>query len=194
MKNEFDAFERRLSDALQGDEMPRADFVDRVMTQVRETPQEDVSRKPAPKFRAWRLAACAAAVAVVAVPLLFAVTMRAGSAAPEAADCCAPAEAPTEGGAETFSYSMTGEETEPADMKQKAEEDSVNAAANVMQETVTVSDPAVAKEVLAWLTENGYVDDGGYLLSAEEAAALMDAVPQAELPLCTVQLIVEAGE
>ena len=188
MKNEFDAFEQRLSHALQRDEMPQADFVNKVMAQVRETPQEKKTRF-APKFKTWQIAACAAVVAVVAVPLIFATNMRAGSAAPAAADCCAPEESPVEsGGAEAFSYSMT------ADAEPKEKQESVNDSANVMQETVTIADPAVAKEVLAWLDENGYVDDGGYLLSAEEAAELMKAVPQAGLPLCTVQLILEGGQ
>lgn len=187
MKSEFDAFEQRLSHALQGDEMPQADFVNKVMAQVRETPQEKKTRS-APKFKTWQIAACAAVVAVVAVPLIFATTMRAGSAAPAAADCCAPEESPVEGGAEAFSYSMT------ADAEPKAKEEAVNDLANVTQETVTISDPDVVKEALAWLEENGYVDDGGYLLSAEEVMQLMESVPQAELPLCTVQLILEAAE
>lgn len=187
MKDEFDAFEQRLSNALQGDEMPQTDFMDKVMAQVRETPQEKET-KSVPKFKTWQIAACAAVVAVVAVPLIFATTMRAGSAAPAAADCCAPEESPMEGGVEAFSYSMT------ADAEPKAKEEAVNDAANVTQETVTISDPDVVEEALAWLEENGYVDDGGYLLSAEEAAELMKAVPQAELPLCTVQLILEGGE
>lgn len=187
MKNEFDAFEQRLSHALQGDEMPQADFVNKVMAQVRETPQEKKT-KSAPKFKTWQIAACAAVVAVVAVPVVFMTTMRCGSAAPAAADCCAPEESPVEGSAEAFSYSVT------ADAEPKAKEEAVNDSANVTQETVTISDPDVVKEALAWLEENGYVDDGGYLLSAEEAAQLMKAVPRAELPLCTVQLILEAAE
>lgn len=187
MKDEFDAFEQRLSNALQGDEMPQTDFMDKVMAQVRETPQEKKT-KSVPKFKTWQIAACAAVVAVVAVPAIFMATMRAGSAAPAAADCCAPEESPVEGGVEAFSYSMT------ADAEPKAKEEAVNDAANVTQETVTISDPDVVEEALAWLEENGYVDDGGYLLSAEEAAELMKAVPRAELPLCTVQLILEGGE
>ena len=188
MKNEFDAFEQRLSHALQGDEMPQADFVNKVMAQVRETPQEKKT-KSAPKFKTWQIAACAAVVAVVAVPLMFATTMRAGSAAPAAADCCAAEESSVEGGgAEAFSYSMT------ADAEPKTKQEAVNDSVNVMQETVTISDPAVVKEALAWLEENGYVDDGGYLLSAEEVAVLMEAVPQADLPLCTVQLILEGSK
>ena len=188
MKDEFDAFEQRLSNALQGDEMPQTDFMDKVMAQIRETPQES-AKKPTSKFKPWQIAACAAVVAVVAVPAIFMATMRAGSAAPAAAaDCCAPEESPMEGGVEAFSYSMT------ADAEPKAKEGAVNDAANVTQETVTISDPDVVEEALAWLEENGYVDDGGYLLSAEEAAELMKAVPRAELPLCTVQLILEGGE
>ena len=191
MKNEFDAFEQRLSDALQGDEMPQADFVNKVMTRVRETPQKK-AKKVTPRFKTWQIAACAAVVAVVAVPVVFMTTMRVGSAAPAAAaDCAAPAEG--EPAAAEESFTMTAEN---GMVDYGVTEDSMEAKskANVNQETVTISDPDVAEAVRAWLEENGYVDDGGYLLSAEEAAQLMENVPQAELPLCTVQLILEAAE
>ena len=190
MKNEFDAFEQRLSHALQGDEMPQTDFVNKVMAQVRETPQEKKT-KSVPKFKTWQIAACAAVVAVVAVPLMFATTMRAGSAAPAAAaDCAAPAEG--EPAAAEESFTMTAEN---GMVDYGVTQDSMEAKskANETQETVIISDPDVVKEALAWLEENGYVDDGGYLLSAEEAAELMKAVPRAELPLCTVQLVLEDG-
>lgn len=190
MKNEFDDFEQRLSDALQSDEMPSPEFTSRVMAQVRETPQEKKSTSM-PKVKIWQVAACAAVV-LLAVPVFRLTTMRCGSAAPAAAaDCaaeeCAPAEAPAEGGAV---YGFSAAETQSA-QNDKME---VNSAANVQQTVVTVSDPGLVKAAGAWLEEMGYADDGGYVLSAEEAVELNRAVPGLDLPVCTVQLILEGGQ
>lgn len=190
MKNEFDAFEQRLSDALQGDEMPSPEFVSRVMAQVRETPQEK-STRPTPKFKVWQVAACAAVV-LLAVPVIRLTTMRCGSAAPAAAaDCaaeeCAPAEAPADGGM-AYSFSTAENGTMQEDQMK------VEPEANEQQSMVTVSDPVLVRETKAWLGEMGYADDGGYVLSAEEAVELNRAVPGLDLPVCTVQLILEDGQ
>ena len=195
MNNEFDAFEQRIHDALQGDEMPGADFSRRVMAQVRETSQHKASRSM-PRFKVWQIAACIAVV-VLAVPAIWLSTMRCGSAGPkttmEAAEDCAPEEAPA-AAEESFSLTAVNGAMDCEPAEGAMEEPKAKAQDNVNQETVVISDPDVAAEVLAWLEENGYVDDGGYLLSAEEAEALMKSVPQAQLPLCTVQLILEGGQ
>ena len=50
----------------------------------------------------------------------------------------------------------------------------------------------MAQELRQWLSERGYVDDGGYVLAAQEVQLLNEAFPELNLPACTIQLILEA--
>ena len=193
MAETFDAFEEKLHDALTGEEMPGEEFAQRVMAQVRLMPQEQSAPRDRkmPKMKLWQIAACAAVV-VLAIPVIRLTTMRAGSAAPAAAADCAATE---EGYMEEEPAAEEDMTDGLANGEQKMKSGvSVNDTANMEQETVVLSDPALIEQVLAWLEEMGYANDGGYLLSAQEVAALNEAVPDLALPLCTVQLILEAAE
>ena len=200
MMETFDPFEEKLQKSLQSDEMPSPDFSARVMAQVRQTPQEAaVSQKAMPKIKIWQSAACAALV-IVAFPVLRLTTMRAGSAAPRMAaaadcaateECAAPAECEPkckEAPAAEAGGSVNGA---VIDIFPTAQYD-MSQSLNGEQTTVTVYDTALAQELRQWLSERGYVDDGGYVLSSEEVQALKEAFPEMQLPDGTVQLILEA--
>ena len=199
MRNDFDVFETRLNRALEGKEEPAPDFAARVMAQVCQTPQEK-SGKTAMGKKWWPLAAACAALVVIAIPFFRIATMKAGAAAPMmAADCateeCAPAENCMEGMAVVEESDIC---EEPASQRNDVAAAYSYSKGKEAQEddgweTVVVS-PDLAVQVRAWLEENGYVDDGGYLLSARETEDLNEAVPELHLPDCTVQLILADGE
>ena len=201
----YDAFEEKLADALHTEEMPSADFTARVMTQVAKTPQT----KAGSSKRTWKIiltaAACFAVVAV-ALPLVFFGTMRAGSAAPEAADCAAPAEAEeaamkpaaeADGGAvnDCVEDCMEMEET-PLQSNLSAESEAVkektDATENSAYEEVAFGDTELCRQVREILGEMGLVSDSGtYVLTAEQVAVLQEALPELELPEGAFVLILE---
>ena len=194
---QFDAFEQKLTDSLHSDEMPSADFTARVMAQVTQTPQLQAGSSK----RTWKIvltAAACLAVAAVAVPVLFFGTMRAGSAAPAASDCAAPAEAEgfemeaqEDDATNDFAF-MTeaptvGASAENGEIKQKSEADSVEDF-----EEVSVSDTALCQRAREILSEIGLESDSGYyVLTAEQGAALHDAIPELKLPEGAFALILE---
>ena len=194
---QYDAFEQKLTNALQSDEQPSADFTARVMAQVAQTPQI----KTGFSRRTWKIvltAAACLAVAAVAVPVLFFGTMRAGSAAPAASDCAAPAEAEgfameaqEDGAANDFAF-MTeaptvGASAENGEIKQKNDADSVED-----YEEVSVSDTALCQRAREILSEIGLESVSGYyVLTAEQGAALQDAMPELKLPEGAFALILE---
>ena len=187
------AFEEKFRESLRSDEMPSADFTTRVMAQVAKTPQV----KAGSSKRTWKVvltaAACFAVVAV-AVPVVFFGTMRAGSAAPEAAsDCAAPAAAEpaceenaAEGGV-VNSFSVTADNA--------AEEEAAGAVkdkAELAAEEVTVSDTALCRQAREILSEMGLESDSGtYVLTAEQTAALQEAMPELKLPAGDFILVLE---
>ena len=87
---ENDGFDELLRDALASDAAPSGDFTERLMEQVRRTPQEKpLEKQPVVKILA-ALAACA--VIVVAIPLVTGSMGGAGAAFDQAAsdDCAEP--------------------------------------------------------------------------------------------------------
>ena len=197
---QYDAFEQKLTGALQSDEQPSADFTARVMAQVAQTPQLQAGSSK----RTWKViltAAACLAVAAVAVPVLFFGTMRAGSAAPAAAsDCAAPAEeegfemeAQEDDATNDFAF-MTEAPTTDASaseengaIKQKSDADSGG-----YYEEVNISDTALCQRAREILGEIGLESDSGYyVLTAEQGAALHDAIPELKLPEGTFALILE---
>ena len=195
---QYDAFEQKLTDALQSDEQPSADFTARVMAQVTQTPQLQAGSSK----RTWKIvltAAACLAVAAVALPVLFFGTMRAGSAAPAASDCgAAPAEAEgfeaeaqEDDAANDFAF-MTeaptvGASAENGEIKQLSEADSVEDF-----EEVSVSDTTLCQRAREILSEIGLESDSGYyVLTAEQGTALHDAMPELKLPKGAFALILE---
>lgn len=190
---QFDAFEQKLTDSLQSDEMPSADFTARVMAQVAKTPQVRAGSSK----RTWKIvltAAACLAVVCVAVPVVFFGTMRAGSAAPEtASDCAAPAAAEpaceenaAEGGV-VNSFSVTADNA--------AQENAAGAVKNKDEsaaEEVSVSDAALCQKAREILSEMGLESDSGsYALTAEQGLALHGAMPELKLPAGAFILVLE---
>ena len=198
---QFDAFEQKLTDSLQSDEMPSADFTARVMAQVAKTPQVRAGSSK----RTWKIvltAAACLAVVCVAVPVVFFGAMRAGSAAPQASDCAAPAEAPAamepseaeaaceenaaEGGV-VNSFSVTADNA--------AEEEAAGAVKNKDEsaaEEVSVSDAALCQKAREILSGMGLESDSGYYaLTAEQGLALHGAMPELKLPAGAFILVLE---
>ena len=190
---QYDAFEQKLTGALRSGEMPSADFTARVMAQVAKTPQV----KADPSKRTWKIvltAAACLAVVVIAVPVLFFGTMRAGSAAPRAAsDCEAPAAmepACEEDAAESGvvnSFSVTADSA--------AQENAAGAVKNKdesAEEEVSVSDAALCQKAREVLSEMGLESDSGsYVLTAKQGSALLEAMPELKLPEGDFVLILE---
>ena len=192
---QYDAFEQKLADALQSDEMPSADFAARVMAQAAKTPQA----KTGSSKRTWKIVLTAAAcfaVAAIAVPMVFFGTMRAKSAAPEAAyDCAAPAageEAAAEDAAENnvlFSMEAPTESitVENGAIKEKSDADSISS-----YEEVSVSNTELCQQAREILSEMGMESDSGYyVLTAEQGAALHEVMPELKLPAGAFVLILE---
>ena len=118
---ENDGFDELLRDALASDAAPSGDFTERLMEQVRRTPQEKAKHRPYKKILA-AVAACA--VIAVAIPL---VMPHGGIEA--GADNAAPMmDTNTDDGAYDSEY-MTGAaagDCEPADGQQKIAEEPKN--------------------------------------------------------------------
>ena len=199
----FDSFEEKLHRSLQGDGTPSPDFAERVMAQIRRTPQEKaipgkrVSASKTPKIKVWQIAACIALL-VLAFPVVRLTAMRAGSAAPkmagmEAAEGAAPGdcESPSEPAAAAYSYQYNSSYTEVKENTDAGEDSGLASQADQIQATLTVSDETLAEALRQWLDKHGYVDDGGYVLSAAEVQKLDKVFPELDLPVCTVQLILE---
>lgn len=118
---ENDGFDELLRDALASDAAPSGDFTERLMEQVRRTPQEKAKKRPYKKILA-AVAACA--VIAAAIPL---VMPRGNSTA--SADNAAPMmDMTADDGAYDSEY-MTGAaagDCEPADGQQKIAEEPKN--------------------------------------------------------------------
>lgn len=121
---ENDGFDELLRDALASDAAPSGDFTERLMEQVRRTPQEKAKNRPYKKILA-AVAACA--VIAVAIPLVMPrgnSTASADNAAPhDGYDC--------RRGAYDNEYMTSGApsgDREPADSQQKVTEDAKNGA------------------------------------------------------------------
>ena len=121
---ENDGFDELLRDALASDAAPSGDFTERLMEQVRRTPQEKAKNRPYKKILA-AVAACA--VIAVAIPL---VMPRGNSTA--SADNAAPmVDMTADDGAYDNEYMTSGApsgDREPADSQQKVTEDAKNGA------------------------------------------------------------------
>lgn len=200
----YDSFERNLADALRSDEMPSADFAERVAAQVCRTPQMK-SASPERRGRLALTVAACLAMAALAVPMVFFTATRADSAAPQAADC-AVAEETCDAGAGTYdtltpdykakkeSVAETEERetpmpTSPAENGAAVKSDTDEYDGKT---TVHVSDTALCRQAREILSEMGMESDSGfYILTAEQAAALREAIPALELPVGALVLVLE---
>lgn len=121
---ENDGLDELLRDALASDAAPSGDFTERLMEQVRRTPQEKAKNRPYKKILA-AVAACA--VIAAAIPL---VMPRGNSTA--SADNAAPMmDMTADDGAYDNEYMTSGApsgDREPADSQQKVTEDAKNGA------------------------------------------------------------------
>lgn len=121
---ENDGFDELLRDALASDAAPSGDFTERLMEQVRRTPQEKAKNRPYKKILA-AVAACA--VIAAAIPL---VMPRGNSTA--SADNAAPMmDMTADDGAYDNEYMTSGApsgDREHADSQQKVTEDAKNGA------------------------------------------------------------------
>ena len=121
---ENDGFDELLRDALASDAAPSGDFTERLMEQVRRTPQEKAKNRP---YRKILAAVAACAVIAVAIPL---VMPRGNSTA--SADNAAPMmDMTADDGAYDNEYMTSGApngDREPADSQQKVTEDAKNGA------------------------------------------------------------------
>lgn len=191
---QYDAFEEKFAGALRSDAMPSGDFAARVMAQVAKTPQV----KAGSSRRTWKIvltaAACFAVVAV-AVPVVFFGTMRAKSAAPESADCAAPAEAPAECEESTVENSTVNSFSVTADSAEAEYDIAANAIkekSELPAEEVAVSDAELCAKVREVLPEMGLESDSGtYVLTAEQGEFLHEAMPELKLPAGEFVLILE---
>lgn len=121
---ENDGFDELLRDALASDAAPSGDFTERLMEQVRRTPQEKAKNRPYKKILA-AVAACA--VIAAAIPLV----MPHGNSMANADNAAPMMDMTADDGACDNEY-MTGAaasgDREPADSQQKATEDAKNGA------------------------------------------------------------------
>lgn len=169
---ENDGFDELLRDALASDAAPSGDFTERLMEQVRRTPQEKAKNRPYKKILA-AVAACA--VIAVAIPL---VMPRGNSTA--SADNAAPMmDMTADDGAYDNEYMTSGApsgDREPADSQQKVTEDAKNGADDLplidadQEITLVGQDAADAKAAL---------DEMGVLpVSAERGSYTYDLTEQ----------------
>ena len=203
--NDFDKFDEMMRDALVSDETPSSDFTRRVMAQVAATPQERLQRRAFPYLKvAAAAAACLVLVYVGTLPL----RMRMGSAAPQAAystDSAAMEAAPeaaempdeTAGGTED-SYGFAADNSLEASLREESGTNDALASASqkaaaigyrvevsTREDGVTVcrlTTPAGCAAAELWLAEQGFADDGGYVLHAVDVAAMNEALPGLSLP------------
>ena len=206
--NDFDKFDEMMRHVLVSDETPSSDFTRRVMAQVAATAQERPRRRAFPYLKvAVAAAACLVLVYVGTIPL----RMRMGSAAPKnqaystattdsaAADAAPEAEEmpdETAGGtAESYDFAnYNGLEAVPEDAaqndalitaSQKAAAIGYRVEVSQREDGVTVcklTTPAGCAAAELWLAEQGFADDGGYVLHAVDVAAMNEALPGLSLP------------
>lgn len=121
---ENDGFDELLRDALASDAAPSGDFTERLMEQVRRTPQEKAKNRPYKKILA-AVAACA--VIAVAIPLV----MPHGNSTASADNAAPMMDMTADDGAYDNEYMTSGApsgDREPADSQQKTTEDAKNGA------------------------------------------------------------------
>lgn len=121
---ENDGFDELLRDALASDAAPSGDFMERLMEQVRRTPQEKAKNRPYKKILA-AVAACA--VIAVAIPLV----MPHGNSTASADNAAPMMDMTADDGAYDNEYMTSGApsgDREPADSQQKVTEDAKNGA------------------------------------------------------------------
>lgn len=124
---ENDGFDELLRDALASDAAPSGDFTERLMEQVRRTPQEKAKNRPYKKILA-AVAACA--VIAVAIPLV----MPHGSIEAGADNAAPMMDMTADDGAYDNEYMTSGApsgDREPADSQQKVTEDAKNGAVDL---------------------------------------------------------------
>ena len=147
---ENDGFDELLRDALASDAAPSGDFTERLMEQVRRTPQEKAKNRPYKKILA-AVAACA--VIAAAIPLV----MPHGNSMASADNAAPMMDMTADDGACDNEYMTSGApsgDREPADSQQKSTEDAKNGADDLPlidaeQEVTLVGQDAVdAKAVL----------------------------------------------
>ena len=115
---ENDGFDELLRDALASDAAPSGDFTERLMEQVRRTPQEKAKNRPYKKILA-AVAACA--VIAVAIPLV----MPHGNSTASADNAAPMMDMTADDGAYDNEYMTSGApsgDREPADSQQKADD------------------------------------------------------------------------
>ncbi len=121
---ENDGFDELLRDALASDAAPSGDFTERLMEQVRRTPQEKAKNRPYKKILA-AVAACA--VIAAAIPLV----MPHGSIEAGTDNAAPMMDMTADDGAYDNEYMTSGApsgDREPADSQQKVTEDTKNGA------------------------------------------------------------------
>lgn len=169
---ENDGFDELLRDALASDAAPSGDFTERLMEQVRRTPQEKAKNRPYKKILA-AVAACA--VIAAAIPLV----MPHGNSMASADNAAPMMDMTADDGAYDNEYMTSGApsgDREPADSQQKSTEDAKNGADDIPlidaeQEVMLVGqDAADAKAAL---------DEMGVLpVSAERGSYTYDLTEQ----------------
>ena len=206
---DFDKFDELMRDALASNETPSSDFARRVMAQVAATPQTRPTRRPLPDLTvAAAAAACLVLVYVGTLPL----RMRAGSAAPTnqaystaTTDSAAAEAAPEAGempdetaGSTEDNYGFSADNSLETSLRQESATNDALASASQKaaavgyrlevsqrEDGVTVcrlTTPAGCAAAELWLTEQGFADDGGYVLHAVDVAAMNAALPGLSLP------------
>ena len=121
---ENDGLDELLRDALASDAAPSGDFTERLMEQVRRTPQEKAKNRPYKKILA-AVAACA--VIAAAIPLV----MPHGNSMASADNAAPMMDMTADDGACDNEYMTSGApsgDREPADSQQKSTEDAKNGA------------------------------------------------------------------
>lgn len=124
---ENDGFDELLRDALASDAAPSGDFTERLMEQVRRTPQEKAKNRPYKKILA-AVAACA--VIAAAIPLV----MPHGNSTASADNAAPMMDMTADDGAYDNEYMTSGApsgDREPADSQQKVTEDAKNGAVDL---------------------------------------------------------------
>lgn len=169
---ENDGFDELLRDALASDAAPSGDFTERLMEQVRRTPQEKAKNRPYKKILA-AVAACA--VIAAAIPLV----MPHGSIEAGADNAAPMMDMTADDGAYDNEYMTSGApsgDREPADSQQKVTEDAKNGADDLplidadQEITLVGQDAADAKAAL---------DEMGVLpVSAERGSYTYDLTEQ----------------
>ena len=147
---ENDGFDELLRDALASDAAPSGDFTERLMEQVRRTPQEKAKNRPYKKILA-AVAACA--VIAAAIPLV----MPHGNSMASADNAAPMMDMTADDGACDNEYMTSGApsgDREPADSQQKSTEDAKNGADDLplidadQEVTLVGQDAADAKAAL----------------------------------------------